>query len=104
VTRFLLLTTNRSGVLSRIISIVSSTGANIESAVAYPAGDSGFSVVHLVSDNSPILRERLVRKLSRLVDVIECSGTDKSANITVDLPLHLKDAKVTEVIAPGARQ
>ena len=50
-TRFLLLTTNRSGVLSRIISMVSSTGANIESAVAYPLGDSGISVVHLISES-----------------------------------------------------
>jgi acetolactate synthase small subunit len=99
VTRFLLLTTNRSGVLSRIISMVSSTGANIESAVAYPAGDSGISVVHLVSDNSPIVRERLVRKLSRLVDVIECSATEEGGSLSVDLPVRLK-----HMTAPGAQQ
>jgi acetolactate synthase small subunit len=94
VTQFLLLTTNRSGVLSRIISIVSSTGANIESAVVYPLGDSGYSVVHLTSETSDNLRDRLVRKLGRLIDVVECSATDESANVsfTTSLPpAHLMD-------------
>jgi acetolactate synthase small subunit len=103
VTRFLLLTTNRSGVLSRIISMVSSTGANIESAVAYPLGDSGFSVVHLISDTSAILEDRLVRKLSRLVDVIECSASDESADVSIDFTTRLRPAHQTDKIAHGAQ-
>jgi acetolactate synthase small subunit len=102
VTRFLLLTTNRSGVLSRIISMVSSTGANIESAVAYPLGDSGFSVVHLISETSDVLKDRLVRKLSRLVDVIECSAADESANVSIDFTTRLQPAHRTHKVSSGA--
>ena len=87
-TRFLLLTTNRSGVLSRIISIVSSTGANIESVAAYPLADSEFAIIHLVSGSSNVSRERLVRKLSRLVDVVECSATEEDASWQIDLAAH----------------
>jgi acetolactate synthase small subunit len=90
VTRFLILATNRSGVLSRITSIVSSTGVNIHSAGAYPVEDSEFSVVYLTSETSTVLRERLVRKLSRLVDVIECSATEESANLSIDFASHLQ--------------
>lgn len=101
-TRFLLLTTNRSGVLSRIISMVSSTGANIESAVAYPLGDSGISVVHLISEVSTVLRDRLVRKLSRLIDVIECSADDESANVSIDFTTRLQPAPSTNKVTPEA--
>ena len=93
-TRFLLLTTNRSGVLSRIISIVSSTGAKIESVAAYPLADSELAIIHLVSESSSVSRERLVRKLSRLVDVIECSATDENANLQIDLAAHLSFAGI----------
>ena len=43
--QFLLLTTNRFGVLSRITSVVSSFGANIDTVSVYPVGDSGNSIV-----------------------------------------------------------
>ena len=72
--QFLLLTTNRFGVLSRITSIVSSFGLNIESASVYPAGDSGNSVICLTLDTTESIRLRVHRKLSRLVDVLEISS------------------------------
>jgi acetolactate synthase small subunit len=74
--QFLLLTTNRFGVLSRITSIVSSFGINIERANVHPVADSSLSLVHLVVEGSEIARVRLLRKLSRLVDVVECSSTE----------------------------
>jgi acetolactate synthase small subunit len=103
-TQFLLLTTNRSGVLSRITSIVSSTGANIESAAVYPVGASEFAAVHLVAESSDVLRERLVRKLSRLIDVIECSATDRSGNLSIDIAAHLQGAHAPDSTGPGVQR
>ena len=72
--QFLLLTSNRFGVLSRITSVVSSFGINIDTVCVYPAGDSGNSVVCLTITASDSTRERLHRRLSRLIDVIEISS------------------------------
>jgi acetolactate synthase small subunit len=72
--QFLLLTTNRFGVLSRITSVVSSFGANIDTVSVYPVGDSGNSIVCFTLTASDTLRQRLHRKLSRLIDVIEISS------------------------------
>lgn len=71
---FLLLTSNRFGVLSRITSVVSSLAANIETAAVYPLGSSGMSVVHLTVDASEVTTDRLHRRLSRLVDVVEITS------------------------------
>lgn len=65
----LLLTNNRVGVLSRIISVVSSLSANIETAAVYPLGPSGISVVHLTPDAGEVTRDRLQGWLPRLIDV-----------------------------------
>ena len=72
--QFLLLTTNRFGVLSRITSVVSAFGANIDTISVYPVGESGNSVVCFTLPASDTLRQRLHRKLSRLIDVIEISS------------------------------
>jgi acetolactate synthase small subunit len=70
-THLLLVTANRFGVLARITSVVSSAGANIETAAAYPIAASSMSIVHLCIDADGVLAERLRRKLSRLVEVLE---------------------------------
>lgn len=96
--QFLLLTNNRFGVLSRITSVVSSLAANIETAAVYPLGTSGTSVVHLTVDAGDATRDRLHRRLSRLVDVIEItSGTDAEIRT-----LHLELTSAAAVARNGA--
>jgi acetolactate synthase small subunit len=81
----LLVTTNRFGVLARITSIVSSAGANIETAAAYPIEASDMSIVHLRINADSVLTERLRRKLSRLVDVAEVKVDEDHALLSIDL-------------------
>ena len=84
-THLLLMTTNRFGVLARITSIVSSAGANIETAAAYPVGASDMSIVHLRIDADEVLTERLRRKLSRLVDVAAIKVDEEQTHLSMDL-------------------
>ena len=84
-TYLLLMTTNRFGVLARITSIVSSAGANIETAAAYPIGASDMSIVHLRIDAGEVLTERLRRKLSRLVDVAAIKVDEEQTHFSMDL-------------------
>ena len=72
--QFLILAANKFGVLSRITSIVSSLGANIETVAVYPLQNSELSVVQITAEGSETQRARLLRKLTRLVDVVECSS------------------------------
>ena len=86
-THLLLMTTNRFGVLARITSIVSSSGANIETAAAYPMGASDMSIVHLRIDADEVLTERLRRKLSRLVDVAAIKVDEEQTHLSMNLGL-----------------
>lgn len=83
-THFLVVTTNRTGVLARISSIVSSTGANIETASVYPVGDADLSVVHLRVDSGPEQAGRIQRKLTRLVDVMEVRVEDQQIPLSLN--------------------
>ncbi len=84
-THLLLMTTNRFGVLARITSIVSSAGANIETAAAYPMEASDMSIVQLRIDADEVLTERLRRKLSRLVDVAAIKVDGEQTHLSMGL-------------------
>ncbi len=83
----LAVTTNRSGVLARITSIVCASGINIETAAAYPMGEVGLSVVHLCIRAEAEFAERVRRKVARLVDVIEVRVEAEAAGASVQLGL-----------------
>lgn len=97
-THLLLMTTNRFGVLARITSIVSSAGANIETAAAYPLGESDMSIVHLRIDADEVLTERLRRKLSRLVDVAAIEVDEDEAHLSMAI------GQVPTMIRPAATE
>lgn len=85
----LLLTTNRFGVLARITSVVSSAGINIETAAAYPVAGSDLSIVHLSLQDDHVVIQRAVRRLSRLVDVLEVRADEDTAPVSVDFTRHI---------------
>ncbi|HEU0120115.1 MAG TPA: ACT domain-containing protein [Bryobacteraceae bacterium] len=66
---FLLITSDTTGVLARITSIVSAVGVNIAAVSAFPSGKEGTAVVHLRLYADAIESERIRRRLSKLVDV-----------------------------------
>lgn len=70
-TRILILALDRPGVLARIITIVTAQGENIDRAEAFPVGGTGLANVHIWIRFSPGATDRVVRKLSKLVDVVE---------------------------------
>jgi acetolactate synthase small subunit len=84
-THLLVVATNRFGVLARITAVVSSTGANIETAAAYPVADSGVSIVHMRIDADSVMAERIRRKIGRLVEVIEARTDEEQSPLSVDM-------------------
>jgi acetolactate synthase-1/3 small subunit len=83
-TSLLLLVRNRHGVLARVASIVSSLGANIESLRANALGGSTWAVIELEAALDRIERERVVRKLGRLVDVLAVQASDPGEQLSVE--------------------
>ncbi|HYO80282.1 MAG TPA: hypothetical protein VES20_02690 [Bryobacteraceae bacterium] len=84
-THLLVLTSNCCGVLARITSIVSACGINIQTAAAYPVGDSELSVVHLHVNAGEQEAERVRRKVSRLIDVLEARTEQEQCSSAVHL-------------------
>jgi acetolactate synthase small subunit len=82
-THILLIAANRHGVLARVIGVVSSIGANIESARVCPVPGSEVSVIEIYTSLSPEQRDRVLRKVGRLVDVLSVSGCDAGAGLSV---------------------
>jgi acetolactate synthase small subunit len=83
-THFLLIAANRHGVLARVIAVVSSIGANIESVRVCPVPASEVSVIEIHVLLSPEQRDRVLRKLGRLVDVLSVSGSEAGAGLSVN--------------------
>lgn len=86
-TQLLVLTSNCCGVLARITSIVSASGINIQTAAAYPIGDSELSMIHLRVAAERDQAERVRRKVSRLIDVIEARTEHEQDGAVVHLGL-----------------
>ena len=84
-TQFLLVTDNRFGVLARIVSIVSSSGVNIQTVAVYPVAESRFSVVHLHLQTGEVMADRIRRKLSRLPQVVDIQVGSTEAPVSLVL-------------------
>ena len=84
-THFLVVSRNRPGVLARVASVVSASGTNIDTATAYPIGDSDLSVLHLRVSANGLDSDRVRRKLMRLVDVIEVRTDEETGKLGIDL-------------------
>ena len=89
-THFLVVATNRFGVLARITAVVSATGTNIRTAAAYPVAESDVSIVHLSVESDAIMAERLRRKLMRLVEVIEVRTEVHEKTLSIDMGRYLE--------------
>ena len=96
-THFLVVANNRFGVLARITAVVSSTGANIDTVAAYPVAGSDVSIVHLRVDSESIIAERLRRKLSRLVEVVEVRTDQEQSPLSIDLGRFMAAAPLRHV-------
>jgi acetolactate synthase small subunit len=83
-THFLVVTLNQNGVLARITSVVSALGTNIETMAAYPVAGSEYSIVHLHVDAETVQADRIRRKLSRLVDVLEVRMDEEQTPLSID--------------------
>lgn len=66
---FLLITSDTTGVLARITSIVSANGVNIAAVSAFPSGAAGTAVVRLSLQADTLEAERIRRRLTRLIEV-----------------------------------
>ena len=89
-THFLVVATNRCGVLARITAIVSATGTNIRTAAAYPVAESDVAIVHLSVESDAIIAERLRRKLMRIVEVIEVRAEVHEKTLSIDMGRYLE--------------
>ena len=83
-THFLVVTSNRNGVLARITCAVSAMGTNIETMAAYPVAGFEVSIVHLHIDADTVQADRIRRKLSRLVDVHEVRMDQEETPLSID--------------------
>lgn|GEM_PF-3562040 len=82
---FLIVARNHAGVLARITSVVSSTGANIDIARACPMPESDLSVIEIEVGVDNFIRDRLVRKLQRIVDVVAVQASDSGKSVSIEL-------------------
>ena len=90
--RTLLLTvSNESGVLTRICTVFSSRGFNIESIAVGPTQDFGISKIILVIPGDYQIIEQVTKQLNKLIQVIEV--TDISALPCVERELMLIKVK-----------
>lgn len=89
-THFLVVASNRFGVLARITAVVSATGTNIRTAAAYPVADSDVAIVHLSVESDETISDRLRRKLMRLAEVIEVRAERPEKPLSIDMGRYLE--------------
>lgn len=89
-THFLVVASNRFGVLARITAVVSATGTNIRTAAAYPVADSDVAIVHLSVESDETISDRLRRKLMRLTEVIEVRAERQERPLSIDMGRYLE--------------
>ncbi|AKJ64409.1 acetolactate synthase small subunit [Kiritimatiella glycovorans] len=78
---------NKPGVLARVAQVFSRRGFNIESLVVSPAMDGTFSRMTIgVSGESEVL-DQLIRKVSKLVDVLHCTDHTYDDTVTKEMAL-----------------
>jgi acetolactate synthase-1/3 small subunit len=81
------LVANKSGVLSRIVSLFSRRGFNIDSLSVGTTDDSTVSRITLVVDGTDHVLEQLTKQLNKLIDVYKVSDITNDPSIDRDLAL-----------------
>jgi acetolactate synthase small subunit len=89
VTHFLLLTEDCHGVLARVVSVLTSIGVNIDRASAAPVSGCRWSVIEIYMKLETVERDRMVRKLSRLIGVLAVEASEEGQHLSVEFASSL---------------
>ncbi len=82
-----ILVQNKFGVLSRVASLFSGRGYNIESLSVAPTEDPTLSRVTLVTDGSEEILEQIYKQLNKLIDVIKVVDTSRENHVNREMVL-----------------
>ena len=99
---------NEAGALTRVASLFSSRGYNIESLSVAPTEDPQVSRLTMVTNGSEAVIDQIIKQLFKLVDVVNIVDMTEGEHIERELllmkvKLH-EDANVADIIsAAGAR-
>jgi acetolactate synthase-1/3 small subunit len=78
---------NEAGALSRVASLFSSRGYNIESLNVAPTADETVSRLTLVTTGSEAVIDQIEKQLGKLVDVVDIADMTRSDHIERELAL-----------------
>ena len=78
---------NEPGALSRVVSLFSARGYNIESLTVAPTEDSSLSRMTIVTTGSDEVIEQITKHLNRLVEVVKVYDLSDGAHIERELML-----------------
>jgi len=90
-----LLMENEAGALSRVASLFSARGYNIESLTVAPTEDPSMSRMTLVTRGSEEIIEQITKQLNKLIDVIRLVDLSEGAHIEREMML-IKVSAVAE--------
>lgn len=62
---------NEFGVVSRVASLFSSKGFNIDSFIGAPTNEEGLSRITIVTDGDESVLEQITKQLNKLIDVVK---------------------------------
>ena len=83
---------NKSGVLSRVIGLISRRGFNIDSLSVGPTEDPTRSRITIIVDADPVAYEQITKQLNKLVCVFKLSDLTNDAYIERELVLFKVNA------------
>jgi len=91
---------NEAGALSRVSSMFSSRGYNIESLNVAPTADETVSRLTLVTTGSDEVIDQISKQLGKLVDVVDITDMTSADHVERELALfklHLVDGKTRQL-------
>lgn len=88
---------NKSGVLARIVGLISGRGYNIETLNVAPCADAGLSRLTMTVGGDARVIEQVTKQLNKIVDVI------KVTNLTAEAHLE-RELVLVEVAVPKGRR
>lgn len=91
---------NEAGALSRVSSLFSSRGYNIESLNVAPTADETVSRLTLVTTGSDDIIDQITKQLAKLVDVVDITDMTLSDHIERELALFKVHAVDGEALRP----
>jgi acetolactate synthase-1/3 small subunit len=82
-----LLLENKPGSLMRVTGLLAQRGYNIESLTVARTHDPEFSRMTIVVDVDPVLRQRVIKQMSRLINVLQATDLTDSPSVIRELVL-----------------